>query len=45
MAFTFQGQGQLLIDNIVAVLRSLPRAIQLRQIGPFLKTDPAQEIV
>ncbi len=45
MGFTFQGRGQLLIDNIVALIRSQPRAIQVPQIGPFLKADPAWAMV
>lgn len=32
---------QELIDNIVAAMQSVPQAIQARQIGHFLKADPA----
>jgi catalase len=34
-------QKQHLIDNIVGAMKTVPRDIQLRQIGHFLKADPA----
>jgi catalase len=36
-----KSQQQLLVANIVGAMRSVPREIQLRQIGHFLKADPA----
>ena len=36
-----QGQRQELIDNIVDAMRGVPEAIQRRQIGHFMKADPA----
>ena len=34
-------EQERLIDNIVASMQAIPRDIQLRQIGHFLKADPA----
>jgi len=34
-------QKQLLIDNIVGAMKTLPRAIQERQIAHFTQADPA----
>jgi catalase len=34
-------QKQLLIDNIVGAMKTVPRAIQKRQIAHFSKADPA----
>ncbi|WP_137820061.1 catalase [Pseudomonas sp. 2FG] len=35
------GQQALLIDNIAGAMKSVTRDVQLRQIGHFLKADPA----
>jgi len=32
---------QRLIDNIVGAMQGVPRDIQVRQIGHFMKADPA----
>ena len=34
-------QRDLLMDNIAGAMTGVPEAIQLRQIGHFLKADPA----
>jgi catalase len=34
-------QRELLMDNLAGALTGVPEAIQLRQIGHFLKADPA----
>src|SRR5215468_976228 len=34
-------QRELLLDNIAGAMKGVPEAIQLRQIGHFMKADPA----